>query len=150
MPRTAFIFDIINSSLNCGSFSIFCASKVRLISWKKSFDNAPWKCWKLVGPYHKVLLNSDLIPLLYLISDVRFNVSENSNAVGVGSISLPCGSFFICFCNFFLKVMLVFWKSVCDYSCFFCCSYLEYGFVVSRQTIWYHGILKVDSSGNFP
>ena len=98
--------------------SKFCSCKSRVNTVQHLFDSAPGKRLNLARPDFKVLLNSDLLPLLNLVSDVRFDISENSNIIGVGSISLSCGSFFIRFftCNisFFLEVMLVFWKSVYD------------------------------------
>ena len=46
--------------------SKFCSSKVRLLWCNKSFDEAPGKCLNLARPDLKVLLNSDLVPLLKL------------------------------------------------------------------------------------
>ena len=67
-------------------------------------------------------------------------VSENSNIIGVGSISFLCHSFFISFftrnSKLFLKTMLVFWKSIYNYFWLFwlyVSTLMNYGIITSNR-----------------
>ena len=67
-------------------------------------------------------------------------VSENSNIIGVGSISFLCQSFFISFftrnSKLFLKTMLVFWKSIYNYFWLFwlyVSTLMNYGIITSNR-----------------